>query len=397
MGIQAVLRLVTFAAIAAVGGPAESAASGLEAFEQAMKAWVMANNVSAASLAVMKDDRLVFAVGYGARTANERVPVWSLSKAITGFCTATLIDAGRFSFDTTIGQIAGGTLLHKGPPADHRISQVTISALLSHRSGLPREAEPGERFSPGMRNLLRRVPPNQAQFAMLTDMTPGLRLREGFENRYEYSNLNYLLLGLAIEAVAGKDYVTTCRERVLDRAGITDAGLAPRWGGLTWAAGGWALSGPEYLAFMRLWRPREPDLLGPATRAWMSNLDGRWLNSQHSDAYTLGVFIHRNLDGTRNIAHPGGWVWQQPDAAGGAISETYGTQAVLLPDGVAWFASHDGIEGGSPKSAELMRILLLAHDQVSYWPAGDLFARMGVGPLHVGTHLDAAPGRGPAP
>jgi hypothetical protein len=37
---------------------------------------IAAHGVSRASVAVMHDDRLVLAAGYGGRGATERVPVW---------------------------------------------------------------------------------------------------------------------------------------------------------------------------------------------------------------------------------------------------------------------------------------------------------------------------------
>jgi CubicO group peptidase (beta-lactamase class C family) len=76
-----------------------------ELFDDAMRTWRAAHGVSRASVAVMHDDRLVFAAGYGGRGANERVPVWSLSKAITALCIATLIRDGRLSFLDPIGRL----------------------------------------------------------------------------------------------------------------------------------------------------------------------------------------------------------------------------------------------------------------------------------------------------
>lgn len=48
-----------------------------------MRRWMTAHNVPRGSVAVMRDNRLVFAAGCGGRRPDERVPVWSMSKAIT--------------------------------------------------------------------------------------------------------------------------------------------------------------------------------------------------------------------------------------------------------------------------------------------------------------------------
>jgi CubicO group peptidase (beta-lactamase class C family) len=76
-----------------------------ERFDGAMRGWIGAHGIARASLAVMRDNRLVLAAGYGGRSANERVPMWSLSKAITALCTASLIKDGRLRLDDPIGPL----------------------------------------------------------------------------------------------------------------------------------------------------------------------------------------------------------------------------------------------------------------------------------------------------
>jgi CubicO group peptidase (beta-lactamase class C family) len=77
----------------------------LAPFERVMRDWIDRRGVGRASLAVMKDDRLVLAVGYNGRAAAERVPIWSLSKAITATCIAALAGEGRLHLDDTIGTL----------------------------------------------------------------------------------------------------------------------------------------------------------------------------------------------------------------------------------------------------------------------------------------------------
>jgi CubicO group peptidase (beta-lactamase class C family) len=61
----------------------QSVLLALQIFEQEMRSWMDRFGVAKATLAVMREDRLVFARGYGGRHEGERVVVWSLSKAIT--------------------------------------------------------------------------------------------------------------------------------------------------------------------------------------------------------------------------------------------------------------------------------------------------------------------------
>ena len=64
-------------------------------FDAIMRRWMAAHFVRRGSLAVMCDNRLVVAAGYGGRDINERVPIWSLSKAISALCMASFIREGR--------------------------------------------------------------------------------------------------------------------------------------------------------------------------------------------------------------------------------------------------------------------------------------------------------------
>jgi hypothetical protein len=56
---------------------------------------------------------------------------------------------------------------------------------------------------------------------------------------------------------------------------------------------------------------------------------------------------------------------------------------VLAGDGIAWFASYEGLNAGThPQvTSELDRAFWRAHHSISSWPEHDEFAAMGVGPI----------------
>lgn len=105
----------------------------LDAFDRAMRDWMAAHHVSRGSVAVMRDDHLVFAAGYRGRRANERVPVWSMSKAITGVCIATLVQDGSLRFDEPIGPWLA-RIARAAAPADPRLAQVTVGQRLGDQN-----------------------------------------------------------------------------------------------------------------------------------------------------------------------------------------------------------------------------------------------------------------------
>ena len=110
---------------------------------------------------------------------------------------------------------------------------------------------------------------------------------------------------------------------------------------------------------------------------WLRAPADKWINERRVVAYTLGVNIHTFANAEPNIYHGGGWLWS------GTYAERRGTWFVLTNAGVAWFASFDGmLSYSNPKEVgELHEALWQASRRVSSWPAHDLFAEMGVGPI----------------
>ncbi len=260
----AILLTTQFAAAQVIGkAPEVSVATAFE-----MRTWMSKYGVARASVAVMRNDRLVFAEGYGGLRPNDRVLLGSLSKAITAFCVGTLVRDGKLRLDQPIGPLLALAFKRFGPPTDARLVDVTIAQLLSHRSGIPRE----------------------------------------FQRRLS----------------------------------------------LTWTESRW------------LWSP-----------------DGKWVDDRRRFAYTLGVNIEPT-NGTRpHIFHEGAWTWHQGDAAGGAVAVKRGAWFVLAADGIAWFASFDGVSGDVEPEVirELRDGMLLARRRVTAWPEQNNFEAMGVGPI----------------
>jgi CubicO group peptidase (beta-lactamase class C family) len=373
IGFAAVLLL------AVAGSPAPvSAQSGLaaaDAFDRAMRGWMAKHGVARGSVAVMRDSRLAFAAGYGGQGANEPVAVWSLSKSITGACIAVLAQEGRLRFDDPIGRHLARLFARHGGVADARLPTITIAQLLTHRGGFP-DRFGDNRFAPGVPRLLERMPPGEATASMLMGDIVKLTLAAEPGTSYTYSNVGYLLLGQIVEAATGQRYEEACARRVLIPAGIAAPRLDARWGRLLQATGGWALSGPEYLAYSRILAADRAGPLDGQTHRWMRSAEGRWLNERRINAYTLGILIRVRPQGEPNFFHGGSWLWR------GRYAERRGTWFVRRHDGVSWFASFDGVSslGDSAIIAELQDALWKAAEAATAWPAQDLFPRMGIGP-----------------
>ena len=162
------------------------------AFDIAMRGWLERRGIQHASIAVMRDDRLVFAKGFGDRGANQRIGVWSLSKAITAVCVATLAREGRLRFDSPIGPLLAPIYEKYGRPADTRVENITVGQLVGHRGGYPRVVG-GNRFAPGVAESLRLRPPADTTVVHLLPHIQRLQLVREPGSAYEYSNVGYLL------------------------------------------------------------------------------------------------------------------------------------------------------------------------------------------------------------
>jgi CubicO group peptidase (beta-lactamase class C family) len=175
--------------------------------EQAMKEW----EVPGLAIAVVKDDRIVFAKGYGVRelggtaavTERTLFAIGSSSKAFTAAAIAMLVDEGKLKWDDPVTKYLPAFQLFDS----YATRELTVRDLLTHRSGLER----GDLIwyaSPYDRNeVLRRV-----RF-----LKPSWSLRA----RFGYQNIMFLAAGQIAAAVTGKEWDDAVRERIFVPLGMT--------------------------------------------------------------------------------------------------------------------------------------------------------------------------------
>ena len=148
---------------------------------------------------------------------TDQIHIGSCTKAMTATLIGMLVDEGKLTWGSTIGEVFPDQAEQVHPD----FQAVTLSHLLTHRAGLPPRrplvAAPGPR---------RR--PNSASRSSTAWLEEPPRHRPG--STYEYSNVGYALAGLMAERVA---------DRVLGRPDEGTA-LRPARDGL----GGIRLAGP---------------------------------------------------------------------------------------------------------------------------------------------------------
>ncbi len=185
-----------------------------EYVEKAMKEW----EVPGLAIAIVKDDKIVFARGYGVRElggaagVNEQTlfAIGSSSKAFTAATIALLVDEGKLKWDDPVTKYLPALQLFD----PYSTRELTVRDLLTHRSGMER----GDLLwyaSPYDRNeVLRRV-----RF-----LKPSWSLR----SRFGYQNIMYLAAGQISPAVTGKEWDDVIRERIFVPLGMNASSTSIR-------------------------------------------------------------------------------------------------------------------------------------------------------------------------
>ncbi len=159
------------------------------------------------SIAIVKDDRLIFAKGYGTREIgqtknvddNTLFAIGSISKSTTAIALAMLEDEGKLSWNDKVIQHLPDFKMY-----DPWVTiEITITDLLTHRSGLRSVSGGtiwyGSDFS--REEVVHR----------LRDLKP----ISSFRSDYAYQNVMYVVAGQIIPSITRKSWDEFIRERLI--------------------------------------------------------------------------------------------------------------------------------------------------------------------------------------
>ena len=199
--------------------------------EQYIERWMSRNAIKGASLAVMRNEQLIYCKGFGwadkemERKANvgDSYRMASASKLITAVGIMKLIDEGRLRLDSKVFG-PEGILSHFTEIKDKRAHNITVRQLLNHTSGFSRRmGDPMFRIADVMRWEELDTTPTADE---LIAFQLGLRLRGAPGGSAQYSNVGYLVLSRVIEQVSGMGYEEYLQTNVLWPAGCYDMHIA---------------------------------------------------------------------------------------------------------------------------------------------------------------------------
>ena len=320
--------------------------SGWGAFDAALSSRLVPADASA-SVAVMVDGQLVHQAAYGERVpgtgepaeVTDRYRIASISKTLTAIVVMQMVELGELPFDQPVGQIV---LDYLGvAPSDLDAPALTVQQLLTHTSGFG--TFQSTFFANGAVSYF-----DAARIGISSSVSPGAA--------YSYSNMNFAVLSVLIEAVTGQAYERVVTDRLLTPLGISgmrmtathelgpdEASHFPSSGRQYMeplgGAGAWNATPTEIVTIYNSIDPETPGwkALAPETMAMMRT--GVPTGSP-SSSYGLGI-----------INYPG-------DAWGhtGTIEHAH-SMVLVQPDGVTWAVT---VAGESPSNTPSLRNIVRA-------------------------------------
>ena len=175
-----------------------------------IKAEMQRQHIPGLSLAVIKDGQIVLAKGYGLANVEHQVAVkpetvfqsGSMGKQFTATAVMMLVEAGKLSLSDPITKYFAD--------APDTWKKITVRHLLTHTAGTtdyPRDFDFRRDYTED--ELLKRAE------AIPLAFQPG--------EKWSYSNLGYVLLGILIHKVSGQFYGDFLQDRVFRPLGMTTA------------------------------------------------------------------------------------------------------------------------------------------------------------------------------
>ena len=184
-------------------------------------------NIKGLSLAVTRNDSLLYAKGYGMADVEEGRPMTpqnimrlaSASKLVTAIAIMRLAEEGKLNLDSKVFGPQGilNDSSYTNAIRDTRLFDVTVDHLLQHKGGFGMGA--GDPMFNTKDIIAARRLPGPPTNEELTEIVLGRKIAFTPGEGFRYSNFGYMLLSLVIERVSGQSYWDFVTEEVLHPAG----------------------------------------------------------------------------------------------------------------------------------------------------------------------------------
>ena len=200
-----------------VSAQSPSRDEALTAFSRQLRVDVAADDVGGIVAGVMIDGDLVWAQAFGWADRDARTPMstasisrtGSISKSVTAVLMMRLLDEGVIGLDEPVERYLPAFASIKDRRVDAQ--PVTFRHLASHTAGLIREPQWPDAVVGPIELWDKRIVESLPLTAY--DTVPGAR--------YQYSNIGFGTLGLALAKAAGRPFMEMVRTEVLEPLGMT--------------------------------------------------------------------------------------------------------------------------------------------------------------------------------
>lgn len=196
-------------------------AAALQVLDTWMEATVREREQPGLSIGIVYDQDLIWAKGYGWADLDKRIPatpstvyrIASISKLFTATAILQLRDAGKLQLDDPVVRyLPWFQIKNKHPEGP----VITIRHLITHTSGLPREAPVSywnDLNFPTREEMIRLLAEQETIFPA--------------ETEWKYSNLALALAGEIVSAVSGQPYREYLEDNILKPLGMTATYVEP--------------------------------------------------------------------------------------------------------------------------------------------------------------------------
>jgi CubicO group peptidase (beta-lactamase class C family) len=150
-------------------------------------------------------------------TLGDKFQMNSATKAMTATLAAMVVEEGKLSWNTTLGDTFSNSVKHMNP----EWRQVTLAQLLEHRGGVPNELNQKTRLLRVIFSRGSEVEKRQKITTAILSHKPAYRPG----SQYVYSSLGYILVGAMLEKATGISWEELMRQRLWQPLGITSGGF----------------------------------------------------------------------------------------------------------------------------------------------------------------------------
>ncbi|MEO8451196.1 MAG: serine hydrolase domain-containing protein [Gemmatimonadota bacterium] len=218
--------------VSAQNTPSRSSAAAdpdVQGAERLFSAWlesqILYRGLPGVVVGVVADQDLVWSAGFGFADIASKRPMTpatkfrmaSHSKLFTATAIMQLREQGKLRLDDPVSKFLPWFQVKPAEPGD---SPITIEELLTHSSGLPREAGP---------HWTTYEFPTQEQ---LRNLTPERQAAFPPEVRWKYSNLAFSIAGMVVETASGEKWADYIQKHIYEPLGMTASSVDQNASGL---------------------------------------------------------------------------------------------------------------------------------------------------------------------